>query len=26
VYGGNGLWKSEEDVYNPANDANPTIK
>ena len=26
VYGGNGLWKSEEDVYNPAKDATPTIK
>jgi len=26
VYGGGGLWKSEEDVYNPAKDANPTIK
>ena len=26
VYAGAGLWKSEEDVYNPAKDANPTIK
>jgi hypothetical protein len=26
VYGGNGLWKSEEDVYNPNKDAAPTIK
>ena len=26
VYGGNGMWKSEEDIYNPAKDANPTIK
>ena len=26
VYGGNGLWKSEEDVYNPAFKANETIK
>ncbi|MCP4004849.1 MAG: nuclear transport factor 2 family protein [bacterium] len=25
VYGGNGLWKSEEDVYNPARDAGRTI-
>jgi len=26
VYGGDGLWKSEEDVYNPAFKANDTIK
>jgi len=26
VYGGDGLWKSEEDVYNPSKDAAPTIK
>lgn len=26
VYGGDGLWKSEEDVYNPAFQANDTIK
>lgn len=26
VYAGKGLWKSEEDVYNPAKDAHPTIK
>jgi hypothetical protein len=26
VYGGGGLWKSEEDVYNPAKDAHPVIR
>ena len=26
VYGGNGLFKSEEDIYNPSRDAGPTIK
>jgi hypothetical protein len=26
VYGGHGLWKSEEDIYNPVRDAAPTIK
>lgn len=26
VYGGNGLWKSEEDIYNPAKDAPKVIK
>ena len=26
VYGGNGLWKEEEDVYNPARDAGRVIK
>jgi ketosteroid isomerase-like protein len=26
VYGGDGQWKSEEDIYNPAKDAGPTIK
>lgn len=26
VYGGDGLWKSEEDVYNPARDAPRVIK
>jgi len=26
VYGGDGLWKSEEDMYNPAKDANAVIK
>jgi hypothetical protein len=26
VYGGNGLWASEEDVYNPARDAPRVIK
>jgi len=26
VYGGNGLWKSEEDIYNPARDAPRAIK
>jgi hypothetical protein len=25
VYGGEGLWASEEDIYNPARDANRTI-
>src|SRR3990172_9502757 len=26
VYGGSGLWKSEEDVYNPARDAGRVFK
>ena len=26
VYAGGGLWKSEEDVYNPEKDANRTIR
>jgi hypothetical protein len=26
VYGGGGLWKSEEDVYNPARDAGRVFK
>jgi hypothetical protein len=26
VYGGNGLFSSEEDCYNPVKDANPVIK
>ena len=26
VYGGGGLWKSEEDIYNPARDAPRVIK
>jgi len=26
VYGGNGLWRSEEDVYNPARDAPRVFK
>lgn len=26
VYGGNGLFKSEEDIYNPSRDAGRTIK
>ena len=26
VYGGNGLWKSEEDVYNPARDSGRVFK
>ncbi|MDX1648721.1 MAG: nuclear transport factor 2 family protein, partial [Myxococcota bacterium] len=26
VYGGDGLWKSEEDVYNPARDAPRVFK
>lgn len=26
VYGGGGLWKSEEDIYNPARDAQRVIK
>ena len=26
VYGGNGLWSSEEDIYNPARDAGRVFK
>lgn len=26
VYAGDGLWSSEEDVYNPLKDAGPTVK
>ncbi len=26
VYGGGGLWKSEEDIYNPVKDAHPVVK
>ena len=26
VYGGDGLWASEEDIYNPARDAPGAIK
>jgi hypothetical protein len=25
-HGGDGLWKSEEDMYNPKRDAGPTIQ